>query len=202
MSIFGAKKIGLKIGLKDNISDPWFLEFMKNRDYTEEEGFEFESATYGSRYSPMAERIIDFICEYKGGVLHPDKCGLWEPLKYVFDVSDKNRYINWIANPGELLFMMKRRRFDIFIKNYFIMPRTGKIVLKRPEHLCEVSFFFRKLKALDYDFLKTLLRDYCDYLGTNRGVMFDTDTDEILLDLSNPERIGTHIVSRDPFAQC
>lgn len=116
MSIFSAKEIGLRIGLKDNISDPWFLEFMKNnRDYTEKEGFEFESATYGSRYSPMAEKIIDFICEYKGGVLHPDKCGLWEPLKYVFDVSDKNRYINWIANP-------ERIGTHIVSKDVFALP--------------------------------------------------------------------------------
>lgn len=68
MSVFDVKEIGLRIGLKDNISDPRFLEFMKNnRDYTEKEGLEFDIATDGSRYSPMAERIIDFICEYKGG---------------------------------------------------------------------------------------------------------------------------------------
>ena len=201
MSIYDSKDIFLEIRKKDNISDPRYLEFMKNWDFTWEDIKKFMVSVSGSCHSPMAEKIITFICEYKDGLIHPDKCGIFEPLKYVFDVSEKSRYINWIAFPGGELYMLKRRRFDIVIRNLYWDPSPGRPTGTLPEYLCEVSFWFRKLKKLDYDFLKSLLQDFCDYLGTDQGIMFDAETDEILLDISNPERIGTHIVNKDPFVK-
>lgn len=192
--------IGLDMEIRENPTDIRFIEFIENVEYTEDDSFKFSSSIFGTEYSLVADKILTFISEYKDGILIPDKWGLWEPLKNVFDVSEKRKYISKIACPSGEIYMLKKRNFDIIIRNRYVMPINGQLVLKRPEYLCEVVFWFSKLKALDYDFLKTLLRDCCDYLGTSRGVMFDAETDEILLDLSNPERIGTHIVSRDPFA--
>jgi len=201
MSIYDLKEVCLRIRVKDNISDPRYLEFMKNWDFTKKEVADFIASVFGTEYTPMADKIITFICEYKDGTLIPDKWGLWEPLKYVFDVSEKNKYISKIAFPRGELYMLKKRRFDITIQNRYWDPSPGRPSGKLPEYLCLVSIWFRKLKKLDYIFLKTLLQNFCDYLGTDQGIMFDAETDEILLDISNPERIGTHIVDKDPFVQ-
>ena len=201
MSIYKLKKISLQIRLKENLTDPRYLEFINKWDwnFTKKEVENFEKSIFGTEYTPMADKIFTFICEYKDGILIPDKWGLWEPLKYVFDVSEKNKYISKIAYPGGEFYMIKRRRYDIIITNYYWALIPGKPLGILPEYPTEITLWFSKSKILDYDFLKDLLRDFCEYLGTDQGVMFDTETDEILLDISQPKRIGTHIVCKDPF---
>lgn len=203
MGIYELKEISLQIGVKENITDSRYLEFIKkhNWGFTKKEIAGFIASVFGTEYTPMADKIITFICEYKDGALIPDKWGLWEPLKYVFDVSEKNKYISKIAFPASELYMLKRCRFDITITNCYWSLIPGKPSGTLPLYLTEITLWFRKKKNLDYDFLKTLLQDFCDYLGTDQGIMFDAETDEILLDISNPERIGTHIVDKDPFVQ-
>lgn len=201
MSVYNSKEIYLKIRVKDNISDPRYIEFMKNWNFTQEDAIKFDSNTYGSCHSSVADKIITFIFEYKNGILHPDKCGTYEPLKHLFNVSYKKKYINWIAYPRGEMFMLKRRIFDIAIRNYYWAPTPGKPTGILPEYLCVITLWFRKRKKLDHDFLKNLLRDFCNCLGTDQGIMFDAETDEILLDISDTKRIGTHIICYDPFVK-
>ena len=43
---------------------------------------------------------------------------------------------------------------------------------KLPEYLGEIIFFFAKQRKIDMDFLKQLLRDFCEYLQTDIRLWF------------------------------
>ena len=66
-----------------------------------------------------------------------------------------------------------------------------------PEYLGRITFWFAKQRKVDMDFLKQLLRDFCSYLNTDVGYIFDQENMTVLFDLFHPERVGTKIDTWD-----
>ena len=66
---------------------------------------------------------------------------------------------------------------------------TPKRVL--PEYMGKITFYFTKKYKIDMMFLEQLLRDFCAYLNTDIGYIFDQESGKILLDIFHPEKNGT-----------
>ena len=94
--------------------------------------------------------------------------------------------------------LKKRRKFDVDIENeYFAVMwdgETGESIppaVPLPEYMGKITFLFPKQRKIDMVFLEELLRDYCGYLETDSGFIYDMEDDRILFDLFHPERVGT-----------
>ena len=200
MGIFDTKNVCIDIRVRENLTDPRFVEFMekeKHWDFSEKEYMDFESSA-GPAYTEISHRIITFITEYKDGILMPDRCGCYEPLRREFKKEEVPLYTGWLSYPGGGLMLKKRRKFDVYIKNrYFVAMwdgETGKSIppaVPLPEYMGQISFSFSKQRKIDMVFLEELLRDYCGYLETDFGFIYDMEDDKILFDLFHPERAGT-----------
>lgn len=201
MGNFDDKNIIVEIELRENLTDPRYVEFMKGWDFTYQDLEVFEKNT-GLLYTPMSHRIVSFFTEYKDGLLLPDRWGGYEPLKHDFKKEELLTCVDYLSYPASELLLKKRRKFDAVIKNRYhalIFEGSGKnigpvIVPKRilPEYMTDIYFFFAKQRKIDMDFLKQLLRDFCDYLqtDTDRAYIYDMEDKTILFDLFHPENIG------------
>lgn len=86
------------------------------------------------------------------------------------------------------MLLKKRYKYTAEIKNdYFaIIFSNGKVLIPKrvlPEYLGKITFWFSKQRKIDMVFLEQLLRDLCTYLDADNGIIFDQETDEILLDI-------------------
>ena len=200
MGNFDKKNVCIKIGVRENLTDPRFVEFMekeKHWDFSKEEYKDFD-ASAGPAYTEMSHRIITFITEYKDGILMPDRCGCFEPLRREFKKEEVPLYTDWLSSPGGGLMLKKRRKFDVDIENeYFVAMWNGETgesippAVPLPEYMGKITFLFPKQRKIDMVFLEELLRDYCGYLETDSGFIYDMEDDRILFDLFHPERVGT-----------
>ena len=200
MANLGTAYVSVDIGVRENLTDPRFVEFMekeKHWDFSEKEYMDFESSA-GPAYTEMSHRIITFITEYKDGILMPDRCGCFEPLRHDFKKEEVPLYTDWLSYPGGGLMLKKRRKFDVDIENeYFVAMwdgETGESIppaVPLPEYMGKITFLFPKQRKIDMVFLEELLRDYCGYLETDSGFIYDMEDDRILFDLFHPERVGT-----------
>ena len=91
----------------------------------------------------------------------------------MFDVEIKNRYwgLSWSGNDS-------------------IVTKPKRIL---PKNLGLITFWFPKQKKTKIEFLKSLLTDFCEYLSTENGIIFNQENKEILYDISNPQRVGTFL---------
>ena len=102
MANLGTAYVSVDIGVRENLTDPRFVEFMekeKHWDFSEKEYRDFD-ASVGPAYTEMSHRIITFITEYKDGILMPDRCGCYEPLRREFKKEEVPLYTGWLSYPG------------------------------------------------------------------------------------------------------
>ena len=201
MGNFDTKNIIVKIEVRDNLTDPRYVEFIKGWDFTYEEFDKFCKETK-NLYTEMAHRMVSFITDYKDGLLLPDRCGTYEPLKHDFKKEEIMKYVNWISFPAGYICLKKRRKFEIEIKNndhaisWISEPRKPMElcipVRSKPEYMGEIKFYFAKQRKIDMDFLEQLLMDYCEYLqaDTDRAYIYDMEDQRILFDIFHPENVG------------
>ena len=189
MGNFDYKNICLQIKTRENFTDSMFVEFMKDWNFTEKEYDKFLDTIGDSNISnKYSMRIVDFFINYKDGVLLPDRCGPYEPLSYNFNKNDTSDPIEWLSFPSGSVLLKKRYKYTAEIKNdYFaIIFSNGKVLIPKrvlPEYLGKITFWFSKQRKIDMVFLEQLLRDLCTYLDADNGIIFDQETDEILLDI-------------------
>ena len=84
--------------------------------------------------------------------------------------------------------MKKKYKYDAEIENktFAIIYSDGKTVVPKatlPEYLGKITFWFSKQRKIDMVFLEQLLRDLCSYLNADNGIIFDQETNEVLLDI-------------------
>lgn len=199
MGNFDHKNICVQIEVKENLTDSRYVEFLKDWNFTEKEFDAFLDATKGET-TDMSKRIIQFFVDYKDGILLPDRCGTYEPLRHNFDKENLPTYVSWISFPAGYLIFKKRRKYSATISNrYWAVCWIGDklVVPKRvlPEYLGRITFMFAKQRKIDMAFLEQLLRDFCSYLNTDMGYIFDQEEMTILVDIFHPERVGTRIKS-------
>lgn len=188
MGNFDYKNICLQIKTRENFTDPRFVEFMKDWNFTEKEYDIFLDTVWDSMSNKYSKKIIDFFISYKDGILLPDRCGPYEPLGYNFNKNNISIPIRWLSAPAGALLLKKRYNYNAEIENeYFsIIFSDGKIDIPQrvlPEYLGKITFWFSKQRKIDMVFLEQLLRDLCAYLDADNGIIFDQETDGILLDI-------------------
>ena len=200
MGQFDYKNICLQIEVKNNLTDFRLLDFVRNWDFTMDEYKFFYESIKGTIFNENSYRIIKFFLNYKSGILKPDRCGTYNPLKHIFNSEDIFKYQEWLSFPSGCLILKKNKTFDVEIKNrYWGLSWSGNnlIVTKPrrtlPENLGIITFWFTKQKKIDMEFLKSLIFDFCEYLSTDNGVIFDQENKEVLYDISNSQRIGTFL---------
>ena len=197
MGNFDYKNICLLIKLKDNLTDPRFLDFMKDWNFSLQESQEFIKSA-GLRYHPIAKKIMRFFVEYKDGLLFPDKCGCFEPLKHVFNVDDLSTYISWLTFPAGNIMLKKKQKFsaEIFNESCGLSFEDGMVIPSKwiiPEYPSKIIFWFSKQQKINMNFLQVLLCDFCTYLDTDEGLIFDQENLQVLKDIFHPEREGTFL---------
>lgn len=200
MGQFDYKNICLQIEVKNNLTDLRFLDFLHNWDFTMDEYMHFYESVKGTIFNENSNRIIEFFLNYKNGILKPDRCGTYNPLKHRFNCGDTFKYQEWLSFPSGCLILKKNKMFDVEIKNrYWGLSWSGNnsIVTKPkrilPENLGLITFWFPKQKKINIEFLKSLLVDFCEYLSTDNGMIFDQENKEVLYDVSNLQRVGTFL---------
>ena len=94
----------------------------------------------------------------------------------------------WLSFPGGGIYLKQKYKFEAYIENEYwgLVWSDGKIVKPvrvLPEYMGVITFWFSKQRKIDMEFLKRLLKDFCEYLNTDYGVIFDQETHEVLFDL-------------------
>ncbi|WP_455586505.1 hypothetical protein [Bacteroides sp.] len=188
MGNFDYKNICLQIKTRENFTDPRFVEFMKGWNFTEKEYDVFLDTVWNSMSNEYSKRIVDFFVSYKEGILLPDRCGPYEPLGYNFNKDDISAPIRWLSAPAGALLLKKKYKYTAEVKNdyYAIILSDGKAVVPKrvlTDYLGKIIFWFSKQRKIDMVFLEQLLRDLCSYLNADNGIIFDQETNEVLLDI-------------------
>ena len=202
MGNFDYKNVCIQIKIKDNLTDARFLRFVQDWDFTMDEHRHFYESVKGNIFNSISERIVHFFISYKEGILKPDRCGTYEPLKHLFKSEDLFKYQSWLSFPAGCLILKKNKFYSVEIKNrYWGLSWSGnnpKVTIPQrvlPEYLGKMTFWFPKQRSLDICFLETLVVDFCSYLDTDYGIIFDQENYKILFDLSYPNNVGTFLKS-------
>ena len=191
MEATNCENIGIKIKIKENLTDPRILEFIKERNWTFplDDIDAFLDSVERPLYNERARQIVEFFVNYRNGVICPDRYNSCDPIKYPFDKNDISDPIAMLSFPAGDLNMKKLRKYLVLIDNeefgivadpdYVVRPPRGKY----PEYMGVITFVFYKQWKIDRSFVEQLLRDFCEYLKADYGIMYDDKTGEVLLDL-------------------
>ena len=192
MGNFDRKNYIVEIWSTVDMTDPKVKDFSKNWAFTRNEQNEF---FFGGNifYHPFAERIIRFMIDYKGGVLIPDKWDGAEPLKQSFEPNNITEIVSALAKGGLELFFRKKRQFWVRVSNCAHMWRASFIcegrnkpwILQKPhpapiKYYTKIQFAFSEQMHPDFDFLKQLMEDFCEYLETDYGLVYYEENHEII----------------------
>lgn len=188
MGNFDYKNICLQIKTRENLTDPRFVEFIKDWTFTEKEYDVFFDSIWDTISNEYSKRIIEFFINYRNGIILPDRCDVCEPIREKFNKDDISAPVKWLSQPGGSLILKKKYKFDVEIENetFAVVFTDGEMFPPKgilPEYLGKVTFWFSKQRKIDMIFLENLLRDFCTYLNTDNGIIFDQETHEVLVDI-------------------
>ena len=110
MGNFDYKNICLQIKTRENFTDPRFVEFMKDWNFTEKEYDIFLDTVWDSMSNKYSKKIVDFFISYKDGIILPDRCGICEPLAHNFNKNDIS-----MAEPTWRLVNIKKREINLML---------------------------------------------------------------------------------------
>ena len=192
MGNFDRKNYVVDVRSVVDITDSIIKEFVKNWDYSREDAHRFYSDD-AMFYHPFAEKIIQFIVEYKGGILIPDKWDTAEPLKKTFNRDEINSVVSELAKPGSCVLLRKNRKMWITLRNFsyqwsgsFICEGRNKPwILQKPTPLPRkyyscVRFVFSEQTHPDLEFLRQLMEDLRSYLDTDYAFVWYEQNNEVL----------------------
>lgn len=146
-------------------------------------------------YHPLAEQLLNFILNYKSGLLYPDKWDCAEPLKELFNNDSHTDVIDCMVHPSYITILKKNRKYEVVIHNkssrwcpvWFISGKGNsmKEELIKPvdsslKYLTEIMFIFPSEFKQDLNFLQQLMEDFCKYLNTDYGVVYHQETRDVI----------------------
>ena len=186
------------IKVRDNIMDSVFLDYCISTDmaFSSKEYDAFLDA-HPTATHPVAVKALDFVCNYKGGRLKPDKWGAWDPLREIFDDEAPQKFITSLTRHGGSIDIRKNRLYSAeFINRWYtpIWEGSGKkakplLLSERkrvlPEYMFCIQFYFSKSLKNIYPFIEELVVDFCEALNTDYGQILDQSTNEKLFDISD-----------------
>lgn len=182
------------IKVRDNIMDPVFLDYCISTDmaFSSKEYLSFLAA-HPKATHPVAVKALDFVCNYKGGRLKPDKWDAGEPLRKIFDDEAPQKFITSLTRQGITLDIRKNRLYSAeFINKWYtpmwidhkpLLLSERKRVL--PEYMFWIQFYFSKSLKNIYPFIEELVVDFCKALNTDYGQILYQATNETLFDISD-----------------
>lgn len=88
MGDFDYKNVCIQIKIKENLTDKRFLKFVQDWNFTMDEYMHFYESVKEDIFNSISEKIVRFFISYKEGILKPDRCGTYEPLKHLFKNED------------------------------------------------------------------------------------------------------------------
>lgn len=193
------RNIIIQILVKENLTDPRYVEFRKYWNFTEEEFNRFNKTITETKkaYNELAYKIVRFLVDYKDGALVPDKYNFFEPLKKEFDKDDISRPVSLLSFPGGSLYLRKKNKYYAKIENDYysilwkeIAPKKNELLISKrvlPPYMGKIQLWFSKRRKIDMEFLKCLLKDYCEYINSDRGFIYDQETMDVLYDIADPD---------------
>ena len=192
MEATNCENIGIKIQVRENLTDPRITKFLEEKDwnFSLDDFDAYLDTLERPLYNERARQIVEFLVNYRDGIICPDRYNSCDPIKYPFDKNDISDPIAMLSFPAGDLSMKKLRKYLVLIynKSYAIIGDGGVEKVLRPkrvlpEYMGIISFYFLKQWKIDRDFVEQLLRDFCEYLKADYGIMYDNKTGEVLLDL-------------------
>lgn len=187
MGKFNYKNYILHIKISENLTDPRFVEFVKKWDFTYHDVFRFQD-TIEPLYNAAVEKILIFLITYKKMDLCPDYFNSFEPINKPFDKNDIFTPMHCVSFPAGTLFLRKKRKFDIVIENLWygliFDPQQGhKVIPSKKElgkYLGSIKIYISKHTQYPFLLYQTLINDFCTYLNTDYGIIYDQETGDIL----------------------
>jgi len=181
------------IKVRDNITDPFYLDYCIRTDMAfslkEYRQFEYE---HPSSFHPLVDSVMNFLCSYSNGCMKPHKWGYGFPLKRLFCDDVKPQLISNLTRPGGQVSILRKRCYTADFENQMYVPMwEDKIPFKMserkralPEYMFIMKFIFSKTLN-NYPFLVKFVKDFCEYLSTDYGVIIDQSTDNPLFEYRN-----------------
>lgn len=186
MGQWNYKNYVLELNFYDNPTDPRIVEFMKGLDFTTMEWDEFIKGKLPLQ-SKRSQEMISFVVSYHDGELCPDKWNSYEPVKRDFNKDDLSGPIGTLSFPGGWVFLKKKRKLDITIKNmwYGLTFIDDKVVSPQVlgEYIMNMTILIAKEKKPDLQYMKSLLEDVYFGLRADSGQIIDQETHEVLYDI-------------------
>lgn len=130
--------------------------------------------------SEISHKLIKFFVEYDNGVLMPERCDAYEPIKDKFDKDNLTGPLRWLSQPGGAIFCKKTKGIKYVgrIENHRFAPvwQEGKIVKPKvgePKFLGEIALYFetRSLKGKRFDYLFDFLQQLARVINATYGLV-------------------------------
>ncbi|MBR5397224.1 MAG: hypothetical protein IK145_05165 [Bacteroidales bacterium] len=149
------------------------------------------SANYhGKTQSPLADKLVNFIFHYKGGILSPNKWGYYEPVRTMVDPNTEELLKEKISRPT-LIFLKKTRTPQVYISisSEFpdLKPRRD---LTDQSEWTEICFYPDARRKFVLEEWFTILQDLCREMETDYGYIQNMDSDEVLAHVFSVPYLG------------
>lgn len=127
------RNIIIQILVKENLTDPRYVEFMKWWNFTDKEFQRFDRNIAETKrpYNELAYKIVRFLVDYKDGVLVPDRYNFFEPLKKEFDKDDISGPVSHLSFPSGSLYLRKRNKYYAKMENEYYCVICKEIAPKK-----------------------------------------------------------------------
>lgn len=192
MGNFNYKNWIIQVELKDNLSDNQILAYIKskNEKITIEEFTNFIKQLKLPLNNSKAEFIIHFFTNYENGQLMPDRYNSFEPINKRFSLDKIPDIINSLCWPAGSIYLKRIKQYEASIENneFAIVFEDGKYlppIATPPEYMTTIQIYFDKKRNKDPMVFIKLLKDLCNYLGTQRGIIKDQENGDIVCEVTD-----------------
>ena len=148
----------------------------------------------GKSYSPLADKLVNFIFQYKDGQIAPDRWDYYEPVRQVVNAQTKDTLTRALSQRCWILLKRtKTPQMGCLIMNDELPNLTPTVDLLYRTGGTSITFSPDRRRKFIMEDWYVLLKDLCRELDTDYGYICDLNTREIYANVfSTPyhERIG------------
>jgi hypothetical protein len=134
--------------------------------------------------SNHARKLVQFFIDYDRGLLMPEKCDAYEPIREKFSEKDISGPLRWISQPGGALYLKRTTpvKYEGRIENRRFAPiwKDGSILrpkVMEPRFLSEIMLHFEigVLKAKANDYVLDLIMQLARVVSASYGFVTHED---------------------------
>lgn len=138
--------------------------------------------------SPLADKLVDFIFQYKGGILAPDRWDYYEPVRKRVDEHTIDVLKGELSKPRVI--MLKRLKapgVSFFIQNEEYHDLCPNVQMEYRFSGTDITIFLDARRKFVLEEWVTVLKDFCREMETDYGYIWDLDTIDVFAHVfSNP----------------